>query len=67
MRCVFGVFRCGNVKPGGFCTYTCRGVLHTPRNVLRRRFGSKIGQDLGVSLLERVKSGAFLTYPGGGI
>ena len=44
--------------------YTCRGVLHTPRNVLRRRFASKTGCVFGVSLLERVKSGAFLTYSG---
>ena len=37
--CVFGVFVCGNVKPVKFCMYPCRGVLHTPPNVLRRRFG----------------------------
>ena len=50
---------CGNMKPVKFCTYPCRGVLHTPLNVLRRRFGCKTGRVLGVSLLERVKSGAF--------
>ena len=55
------------IKPAGFFMYPCRGVLHTPRNDPRRRFRPKTGQDLGVSLLERVKSGAFLTYPGGGI
>ena len=64
MRCVFDVFRCGNVKPVKFCTYSCRGVLHTPRNVPRQRFGSKIEQVLGASLLGRVKPGAFLVYPG---
>ena len=51
------------MKSGGFCTYTCRGVLHTPRNVLRRRFRPKTGWVLGVSLLEKVKSGRFLAYP----
>ena len=61
--CVFGVSGYGNMKPGGFCTYPCRGVLHTPRNVLRRRFGYKIGQVLGLSLLGNMKSGAFLVYP----
>ena len=40
--------------------YPCRGVLHTPRNVSRRRFRPKTGRVLGVSLLGRVKSGAFL-------
>ena len=65
--CVFDVFRCGNVKPVKFCTYPCRGVLHTPRNNPRRRFRSKIGRVLGVSLLGRVKSGAFLAYSGGEI
>ena len=54
---------CGNMKPGGFCTYPCRGVLHTPRNAPRRRFGCKTGRVFGVSLLERVKSGRFLAYP----
>ena len=38
---------------------------HTPRNVPRQRFGSKIERVLGVSLLGRVKSGAFLVYPDG--
>ena len=52
-----------NVKPDRFFTYPCRGVLHTPRNVLRRRFAPKIGRVLGVSLLGRIKSGAFLAYP----
>ena len=58
-----GVSGCGNMKLGGFCTYTCRGVLHTPRNNPSRRFGSKTGRVLGISLLGRVKSGAFLAYP----
>ena len=49
-----------NVKPDRFFMYPCRGVLHTPRNVLRQGFGSKIGQNLGLSLLGWVKSGAFL-------
>ena len=66
-RCVFGVPVCGNMKSGGFCTYTCRGVLHTPPNVLRQGFAPKIGQVLGLSLLGRVKKGAFLAYPGGEI
>ena len=71
---VFGASVCGNMKPGGFWaypywenvkpdrffTYPCRGVLHTPRNVLRRRFAPKTGQVFGVSLSGRVKSGAFL-------
>ena len=39
---------------------------HTPPNVPRQRFGSKIGRVLGVSLLGKVKPGAFLVYPGGG-
>ena len=58
---------CGNMKPGGFFTYSCRAQKHTPRNNPRRRFGSKIGQDLGVSLLGKVKSGAFLVYSGAGM
>ena len=48
------------MKPAKFCVYPCRGVLHTPRNVLRQRFGSKIWRVLGVSLLGKVKPGAFL-------
>ena len=48
------------MKPAKFCTYPCRGVLHTPPNVLRQGFAPKIGRVLGVSLLGRVKSGAFL-------
>ena len=55
------------LKQARFYTYPCRGVLHTPRNVLRRWFGSKIGRVLGVSLLGWVKSGAFLAYPDGEI
>ena len=51
------------MKPAGFFTYPCRAQEHTPRNVPRQRFGSKIRQVLGISLLERVKSGAFLVYP----
>ena len=53
--CVFGASGCGNMKPAKFFIYPCRGVLHTPQNVLRQGFGSKIGQVLGVSLLGRVK------------
>ena len=48
------------MKLDELCTYPCRGVLHTPRNNPRRRFGSKTGQVLGISLLGRVKSGGFL-------
>ena len=51
------------MKPAKFCTYPCRGVLHTPQNVLRRGFAPKTGRVLGVSLLGRVKSGRFLAYP----
>ena len=58
---------CGNMKPAKFCVYPCRGVLHTPRNALRQGFGPKNRRVLGASLLEWVKSGAFLTYPDGGI
>ena len=53
---------CGNMKPVKFFMYPCRGVLHTPPNVPRQRFGSKTGQVLGVSLLGRVKSGGFWAY-----
>ena len=52
------------MEPGGFFTYPCRGVLHTPRKVSRRRFRPKTERVLGVSLLGWVKSGAFLTYSG---
>ena len=52
------------MKPAKFFMYPCRGVLHTPPKNPRRRFGSKTGRDLGVSLLVRAKRGAFLTYPG---
>ena len=51
------------MKPAKFCTYPCRAQKHTPRNVPRQRFGSKIGQVLGISLLGKVKSDAFLAYP----
>ena len=53
--CVFGVSVCGNMKPAGFFMYPCRAQKHTPRNVLRQGFAAKIGQVLGISLLERVK------------
>ena len=52
------------LKSAKFFTYPCRGVLHTPRNVLRRRFGCKIGQVFGVSLLGRGKLGGFWVHPG---
>ena len=55
---------CGNMKLDKFFMYLCRGVLHMPLNVLRRRFGPKIGRVLGLSLLGKVKSGAFLAYSG---
>ena len=54
------------MKPAKFFMYPCRGVLHTPRNVLRQGFAPKTGQILGVSLLGRVKSGAFLGVSGWG-
>ena len=76
--CVFGVSLLGKVKSGAFLTYpdgemwnragfSCTRVgaqKHTPRNVLRRRFGCKTGCVLGVAVLGRVKTGAFLAYPG---
>ena len=58
--CVFDVFECGIVKLDGFFTYPCRGVLHTTRKTPRRRFAPKTGRVFGVSLLGKVKSGAFL-------
>ena len=58
-----GASGCGNMKPAKFFIYPCRGVLHTPRNVLRQEFAAKTGRVLGVSLLGWVKSGAFLVYP----
>ena len=61
-----GASGCGNMKPAKSCTYPCRGVLHTPPNVPRRRFGPKTERVLGVSLLGRVKSGAFLGASGCG-
>ena len=42
--------------------YPCRAQKHTPRNVLRQGFGSKIERVLGVSLLGNMKPGAFLVY-----
>ena len=48
------------IKPAKFFTYPCRAQKHTPRNVLRQGFAPKTGQVLGISLLGRVKSGAFL-------
>ena len=65
--CVFGVPVCGNMEPAKFCTYPCRGVLHTPRNNPRRRFAPKIGQVLGVSLLGNMKPAKFFTYPCRGV
>ena len=62
-----GVFLCGSMKPSRYCTYPCRGILHTPRNAPRRRFGPKIGRVLGVSLLGKVKSDGFFTYPYRGV
>ena len=53
-----------NVKPAKFFMYPCRAQKHTPRNVLRQGFGSKIEQVLGISLLGWVKSGGFLAYSG---
>ena len=61
--CVFGVSGCGNMKLDKFFMYLCRGVLHMPLNVLRRRFGPKIGRVLGLSLLGRVKSGGIWVHP----
>ena len=45
-----GASGCGNMKPGGFFMYPCRGILHTPSNVLRRRFRPKTGCVFGVSV-----------------
>ena len=54
-------------KPAKFFMYPCRGVLHTPRNVLRRRFGSKIGRVFGASVCGNMKPGGFLVYPCRGV
>ena len=52
------------LKSAKFFMYPCRAQKHTPPNVLRQGFAPKTGQVLGVSLLGRVKSGAFLAYSG---
>ena len=52
-----------SLKLAGFLVHPCRGVLHTPPNVLRQGFGSKIGQDLGVSGYGNVKPAKFFMYP----
>ena len=57
---------CENMKPAKFVTYPCRAQKHTPRKRPRQGFGYKIGWVLGVSLLGRVKSGAFLGASGCG-
>ena len=63
MRCVFGVFGWENMKPDKFCMYPCRGAkAYAPKCPATAVFGSKIGRVLGVSLLGRMKSGAFLAY-----
>ena len=67
MRCVFGGYVCENMKSGGFCTYACRGVLHTPRNVPRQRFGYKIGQVLGGHVCGNMKPAKFFIYPCRGV
>ena len=54
----------GNMKPDKFCTYPCRGAkAYTPECPATAVFGYKTGRVLGVSLLGKVKSGAFLAYP----
>ena len=60
---VFGVSVCGNMKSGGFCTYTCRGVLHTPRNNPRRRFGSKTRRGSRHIVCGNMKPAKFWVYP----
>ena len=61
--CVFGGYMCGNVKPAKFFIYPCRGVLHTPRNNPRQRFGSKTGQVLRHVVCGNMKPVKFCTYP----
>ena len=51
------------MKPAKFWVYPCRGVLHTPRNALRRRFRSKIGRVFGVFGWGNMKLGRFWVYP----
>ena len=54
-------------KPAGFLVHPCRGVLHTPPNVPRQRFGSKIGQVLGGHVCGNMKPAKFCTYPCRGV
>ena len=54
---------CGNMKLGGFCTYTCRGVLHTPRNAPRRQFGCKTGRVFHVPLIGDNEIGCIFDVP----
>ena len=44
-------------KPAGFFMYPCRGVLHTPPNDPRRRFGYKTGQVFGAVLIGKGEIG----------
>ena len=65
------------MKLDELCTYPCRGVLHTPRNVPRQRFGYKTGQVFGCIPIGKgeigcvfgvfgwgnMKPAGFFTYP----
>ena len=71
----------GNGKSGAFLAYPDGKIWnlpnfartrvgaqkHTPRNVPRQRFGSKIGCVLGVSVCGNVKPAKFCTYPCRGV
>ena len=68
-------------KPAGFQAMSCGEVQNLPNfsctrvgaycirseNVPRQRFRPKTGRVLGVSLLEKVKSDGFFTYPFRGV
>ena len=55
------------LKPAGFFMYPCRGVLHTPPNVLRRRVGPKTGCVFDVFRCGNVKPVKFFMYPCRGV
>ena len=55
------------MKPDNFCMYPCRGVLHTPRNILRRRFKPRTGLVFGASMCGNMKPAKFCTHPCRGV
>ena len=52
-----------NMKPAKFWVYPCRGVLHTPRNNPRRRFGSKTRRGSRHIVCGNMKPAKFWVYP----